>query len=93
MTTRILPFSPTDFAEEPNLLVWHSSINDPDGLGQYSLKRYSSTKAVHSDESQEPWEHLEIVLQPLNKDYSPIHISPDQADEIRVVAEFLLALG
>ena len=89
----VFGLAPAGSRNGKNLLVWHSSINDPDGLGQYTLKRYSSAKAVYSEESQEPWEHLEIVLQPLNKDYAPIHISPDQAGEVRVIAELLVTLG
>jgi DUF2075 family protein len=75
-----------------NLIVWHSSINDPEGLGQYTLKRWRSKKHVPSDESHEAWQHTEILLEPLNPDYNEIRISPDEADSVKVVAELLRVL-
>lgn len=75
-----------------NLIVWHASINDPEGLGQYTLKRWRSSKHVPSDESHETWEHNEILLEPLNPDYNEIRISPEEADSVKVVAELMRVL-
>ena len=72
-----------------NLIVWHASIKDPEGLGQYTLKRWRSNKHVPSDESHETWEHTEILLEPLNPAYNEIRISPDEADSVKVVAELM----
>lgn len=72
-----------------NLIVWHASIQDPEGLGQYTLKRWRSSKKVVSDESQEAWEHTQIVLEPINTDYKEISIKPEDADSVKVVAELL----
>ena len=78
--------------DEKKLLVWHTSIKDPDGWGHFTLKTYKSEKSVYSDESQKPFEHHKIVLLPRNKDYQPIEINPDHVDELRVIAELVLVL-
>jgi phage repressor protein C with HTH and peptisase S24 domain len=75
-----------------NLIVWHSSIKDPEGLGQYTLKRWRSSKHVPSDESHEAWQHTEILLEPLNSAYDEIRISPEKADSVKVVAELMRVL-
>lgn len=78
--------------DEKKLLVWHTSIKDPDGWGHFTLKTYKSEKSVYTDESQKPFEHHKIVLLPRNKDYQPIEINPDHVDELRVIAELVLVL-
>ena len=35
------------------------------------------------------WQHEKIELKPLNRDYNPIVITPDDADEFRVIGEFV----
>ena len=35
------------------------------------------------------WKHSRIVLSPLNKDFEPIVIQPEEADDFRVVAELI----
>lgn len=75
-----------------NLIVWHASIKDPEGLGQYTLKHWRSSKHVHSDESHEAWHHTEILLEPLNSAYDEIRISPEEADSVKVVAELMRVL-
>lgn len=37
----------------------------------------------------ESWAHEEIVLQPKNMDYFPIIIEEENADEFRIVGEFI----
>ena len=75
-----------------NLIVWHASIKDPEGLGQYTLKHWRSSRHVHSDESHEAWQHTEILLEPLNSAYDEIRISPEEADSVKVVAELMRVL-
>jgi DUF2075 family protein len=75
-----------------SLLVWHESINDPDGLGNYTLKRWESEKVVETDESGQPWRHEKITLHPANKTYSPIVLGQTSGISVRVVAEFLRIL-
>ena len=35
------------------------------------------------------WEHDEIILEPKNKDYTPIVIDEAEADDFRVIGEFI----
>jgi type III restriction enzyme len=58
---------------------------DPD-TGKYTIKRYSSKKREQEEGS---WEHEEITLEPLNKDYKPIVLMPSSEEEVVVVAEFV----
>lgn len=71
------------------LLVANTGIADPETGGQYTVKRYKSEKRV----DEEGWEHIEIVLEPLNSDYQAIRLSPKNEGDVRVVAEFLGVLG
>ena len=57
-----------------------------------TVKLYESSKRVHSDESQEAWEHERIVLKPLNPEYENITVS-DDLEGLCVIAEFLEVLG
>jgi hypothetical protein len=54
------------------------------------VKRYSSEK-IAADESG--WRHTRIVLSPLNPEFSPIVLSPKDAEDFRVTAEFIAVLG
>jgi SOS-response transcriptional repressor LexA len=71
------------------LIVWHASIDDPDGMGHYTLKRYESLKVVMPDDATDPWQHVGIKLHPKNPDYQPIELKLDEEGELRIVAEFL----
>ena len=62
---------------------------DPVDGGRYTVKRYRSIKQV----SEDGWEHQSIQLEPLNKDYRPIVISREDAEDIRVVGEFVSVIG
>ena len=68
------------------LLVWHSGITDPHTGGQYTLKVYTSEKTA-SDEAD--WQHTRIVLKPLNRDYDPITLTPEDEGDVRVIAELV----
>jgi SOS-response transcriptional repressor LexA len=52
------------------------------------VSRYHSIKRATDD----GWEHQAVQLEPLNKDYPPIEISSDEADDIRVVGEFVCVI-
>ncbi len=67
------------------VLVQHHSIHDSDTGGSYTVKKYTSKKKHKPDET---WEHEEIMLLPLNKAYEPIVISPEQASDFKIIAEF-----
>ena len=57
--------------------------------GQYTIKCYYSEKRI----SEEGWEHTKIELRPLNPDYDPIVLTPDDIDEFRIVGEFICTLN
>ncbi len=67
------------------LLVQVNTHMDPEEGGRYTIKRYHSIKHVTDD----GWEHQAIRLEPLNKEYQTIEIIPEEADDIRVVGEFV----
>ena len=76
---------PAGSRQDRLLLVQVNTHIDPEDGGRYTIKRYHSTK--RSDE--EIWQHQTIELQPLNPEYATIHISPEDADDIRVIGEFV----
>jgi SOS-response transcriptional repressor LexA len=69
-----------------DLLVWHESIADRDGLGHFTLKRYSSEWTLTDDGLR----HARITLKPLNSEFSPIELGPDEVGKLRIVAELLM---
>lgn len=68
------------------VLVQHHNFYDSDYEGSYSIKEYSSSKSY--DELGN-WQHENIELLPLNKDYNPIIIHEEDADDFRVIGEFI----
>jgi len=68
------------------VLVQHTNYYDADYSGAYSIKEYSSAKSY--DEFGN-WQHEKIELKPLNRDYNPVIITPDDGDEFRVIGEFV----
>ena len=68
------------------VLVQHRNFYDADYAGSYSIKTYTSKK-TYDDLGN--WSHEEIVLQPKNPEFSPIVIHEDEADEFRVIGEFV----
>ena len=73
------------------VLVWHRGCSDPTLGGEFSVKRYRSTKTTTVDG---PWSHREIRLEPLNPDpaYQPIVLTPDAEGDVRVIGEFVEVL-
>lgn len=72
------------------VLVQHTNYYDPDYSGAYSIKKYTSEKSY--DEFGN-WQHEKIELKPLNHDYNPIILTPEDADEFRVIGEFVGVLS
>ena len=52
------------------------------------MKRYHSVKR----KTEDGWEHQTIQLEPLNEEYPPIEITSEEADDIRVVGEFICVI-
>ena len=65
------------------VLAQHREFFDPESGGAYSIKRYSSEKAVEEDGS---WHHEKITLLPLNREYEPIEIDGNEDGAFKVVA-------
>jgi SOS-response transcriptional repressor LexA len=68
------------------VLAQHRGYFDEENAGAYSIKEYHSQKKFYEDGI---WQHEEIVLKPLNKEYNPIVLTPDDIDDFRIVGEFL----
>ena len=72
------------------VLVQHRGIADPETGGAYTVKRYSSQKRTGPANE---WEHRSIMLAPINSDFQPIVLTPENAGDVKVVAEFIAVLG
>ena len=73
------------------VLVWQRGVADPALGGEFSVKKYESTKAASVDGD---WSHREIRLKPLNPDpaFRDLVFAPDAEGELRVIAEFVAVL-
>ena len=79
-------FAPCPAGSRQNRLVLvqiHTHL-DPEEGGRFTVKRYHSTKR----ETEDGWEHESIELRPINPEFPPIPIGPDQAEDVRILAEF-----
>lgn len=77
---------PAGSREGKIILAQHHGYFDEDNAGAYSIKEYHSQKTI---DEYGNWQHEEIVLQPLNKAYNPIVLTPNDIDDFRIVGEFL----
>ena len=72
------------------VLVQHHEYQDPETGGKYSIKKYTSKKKFQEDGT---WLHEQIILQPLNLEYTPIEIDRAEAGEFMVIGEFIAVLN
>ena len=70
------------------LLVQLNTRVEAEGGGLYTVKRYHSTKTTTAD----GWQHETIELQPLNRGYAAIPLSANEAQDLRVVGEFVAVI-
>lgn len=68
------------------VLAQHHNFYDSDYSGSFSIKIYSSRKEF---DNEGYWKHESIVLQPINKDYKDIIINESDADDYRLIGEFV----
>lgn len=61
---------------------------DAEDGGRYTVKKWRSTK----QSSEDSWEHQTIELVPLNPEYQPVKISAEDAEDVRVIGEFVSVL-
>jgi peptidase S24-like protein len=66
------------------LVVWHSAIDDPATSGPYTLKVYTSEK---EGPSEGLGHRPKILLQPVNPEFEPIVLTPENEEDVRVIAE------
>ena len=78
--------NPAGSREGKILLVQNHTSYDPEYGGSYAIKQYTSDKSFSDDGT---WHHSSITLKPLNPDYKPIVLDEDEADDFRVIGEFL----
>jgi len=71
------------------VLVQLRDAIDPETGERYTVKRYESEKAL----SAGSWRHVRITLKPLNPDFEPIILSPEEGERLQVVAELIEVLG
>ena len=71
------------------VLAQHRGYFDEENAGAFSIKKYESTKSY--DEFNN-WQHEQIHLIPLNNAYETIIITPEDADDFRVVAELIVII-
>jgi superfamily II DNA or RNA helicase/diadenosine tetraphosphate (Ap4A) HIT family hydrolase/SOS-response transcriptional repressor LexA len=67
------------------VLVQFSAMGDAETGSRYTVKKYHSEKKV----TEESWVHQRIQLLPLNPEYSPIEVEPQEAEQMIVVGEFV----
>jgi superfamily II DNA or RNA helicase/diadenosine tetraphosphate (Ap4A) HIT family hydrolase/SOS-response transcriptional repressor LexA len=67
------------------VLVQFNSMGDPENGGRFTVKKYHSSKTV----TEEGWHHNHIELRPLNPDYDPIIVAPDEGADMAVVGEWV----
>jgi hypothetical protein len=76
--------------QDKRLLVWHSGIDDPVTSGHYTLKVYASEKEETSEGS---WHHTKILLKPVNPEFEPIVLTPEDEGDVRLIAELHTVLS
>ena len=73
------------------VLVWQRGVTDPALGGEFSVKKYESTKAASAEGG---WSHREIRLRPLNPDpvFRDLVFTPGAEGDLRVIGEFVAVL-
>lgn len=73
------------------VVAQHRSVDDPETGGSYTVKLYDSKKAATSDGC---WRHTSVTLTPHSTDpaFLPIHLTGEDADSVKIVAELLNVL-
>ena len=73
------------------VLVWQRGAADSALGGEFSVKKYESTKGASADGD---WSHREIRLKPLNSDpsFRDLVFTPDAEGNLHVIGEFVAVL-
>lgn len=78
--------NPAGSREGKVLLVQHHTSFDPEYGGSFAIKKYSSEKMF---DIYGHWSHATIKLLPLNPSYNPIVLQEEDANDFRVIGEFI----
>lgn len=78
--------NPAGSREGKIVLAQHRGYFDEDNVGAYSIKEYHSTKSYNEDGT---WQHEQITLRPLNKEFNPIILTPEDEDDFRIVGAYV----
>lgn len=78
--------NPTGSRQGKIVLAQHRGFYDDDNAGAYSIKEYRSAKTF---DEYGNWQHESIELHPLNNDYNPIILSPDDIEDFRIIGSFV----
>lgn len=71
------------------VLVQYRGPADPETGGAFTVKRYRSEKGSSSESE---WTHTKITLEPTNRDFQPIVLTPDDEGAVAVAGEFIRVL-
>jgi uncharacterized protein len=83
---------PVGSRENKIVVAEHRNVSDADTSTHVTVKRYRSVKV---ENEQGEWRHARIVLLPDSTEprYKPIELSPKEAEDLKIVAEFVAVLG
>jgi phage repressor protein C with HTH and peptisase S24 domain len=82
--------NPAGTRQSKIVLAQYRGPADPETGGSFTIKRYSSEKRHHPDET---WTHTTITLSPLNAAFKPIVLAPSSEHDVTIVAEWIAVLG
>ena len=68
-------------SREGEIVLTQCAGFDDDYECSYTIKKYHSEKVVN----EEGWQHSRIQLLPLNPEYNPIELNPDDEGEYRTI--------
>ena len=66
------------------VLVQFNTVGTGESSGRFTVKKYHSEKIVSAD----GWRHERIQLLPVNREFTPITLKPDDSRDLLIVGEF-----
>ncbi|MCE5247835.1 DEAD/DEAH box helicase family protein [bacterium] len=71
------------------VLAQYRGPADPETGGSFTVKRYASKKTADEESG---WRHTRVVLEPLNRSYSPIILTGEDAETVTIIGELVTVL-
>jgi SOS-response transcriptional repressor LexA len=72
------------------VLAQYRGPADPETGGAYTVKRYRSEKTGTPEGG---WRHTKVILEPLNREFTPIVLEPEDESAVQIIAEYLTTLA